>query len=767
MTEPSPGAGSPSRLPGEIPASTPVSSAGAASDRAVGAEHDLHRLLVEHSLGLICTHALDGTLLLVNPAAAKALGYPPEAGVGRNLREFLPPDARPLFDDYLRRMREQGQDAGLMRVLSRAGGERIWMYRNIRLDEPDRESYVLGHALDVTERVVAERALRRSEQALLSAYEEMEARVRERTAELLSANERLRAEIVERQRAEDTRERALVRQRDTLAFLGEVSRQLTPVIDVEGVLAALRRLPVPFLADWTLVFVVDDEGGVRAVGGAHATSDREGLLSALGAAATGTPPGDCALARAIASGRPELVSGDAAGVAVRFLGLEPASLARELDAQAVLLLPVRTAGRVVSVLALGSSTDARFAAADLAIAEDLLARVHAALERVKLYRDAEEANRRKDEFISTLSHELRTPLNAILGWARLLRVRGVDGGIERAVAVIERNAEAQARLIDEILDASRIVTGKLRLAIAPIQLDLVLRAALDAIRPAASAKGLRIDEHVDAGLPRIAGDAHRLQQVISNLLANAVKFTGPNGTITVTLAAAGNAVELVVADTGIGIRRDVLPFVFDRFRQADSSPSRTHGGLGLGLAIVRHIVELHGGEVSAESAGHNQGARFVVRLPLAFAPMSASLAPAAPAGTSPQSWGAVLRGRRVLVVEDDADARHLVAVVLQAAGARVTTAGDASEALGELARDIPDVIVADIGLPGEDGYTLLRRIRQLAPDRGGKVPAIALTAYARAEDRALALAAGFDRHMIKPVDPATLVNAVAGTVTEP
>jgi CheY-like chemotaxis protein len=260
------------------------------------------------------------------------------------------------------------------------------------------------------------------------------------------------------------------------------------------------------------------------------------------------------------------------------------------------------------------------------------------------------------------------------------------------------------------------------------------------------------------------GDMHRLQQVVSNLLANALKFTAPGGTITVSLDTEDGAVQLAVADTGVGIRREVLPFIFDRFRQADSSTSRAHGGLGLGLAIVRHIVELHGGSVSAQSAGPGTGARFVVRLPLGTAAPARPRKPSSAADPGARSWQPVLRGRRVLVVEDDPDARHLVAEVLSTSGASVVTVATAMEALSELERAIPDVVVADIGLPGEDGYALLRRIRQRAPDRGGTVPAVALTAYARVEDREAALAAGFDRHMVKPVDPFILASAVAGLI---
>jgi PAS domain S-box-containing protein len=389
----------------QLPAAAPSAGAGAVERRATQGAADVHHLLVEHSLGLICTHDLAGTLLLVNRAAAEALGYSPEDGVGRNLRDFLVPDARPLFDAYLDRMREHGQDSGLLRVLSRDGAERIWMYRNIRRDEPGREPCVLGHAIDVTERIAAERALRESEQALIRAYDEMETKVRERTAELQQANERLRAEMLERQRAEETRERALVRERDTLAFLGEVSLQLTPVIDFEGVLSALKRVPVPFLAEWTLVFVVTHDA-VRCVGGAHVMPEGRRALAALELAATTAPPAGCLLARAVSTGRPQVDAGHPADIAAGLLGSGPAPLLEALAPRALLAVPVRS-GDVVAVACLGSLNDARFTASDILIADDFAARVNAALDRVALYHDAQEANRLKDEFLSTLSHELR------------------------------------------------------------------------------------------------------------------------------------------------------------------------------------------------------------------------------------------------------------------------------------------------------------------------------------------------------------------------
>ena len=542
-----------------------------------------YRHLVEHSLGLICTHDLDGLILSVNPAAARSLGYEAHEGAGRSLRDFLVPDTRHLFDSYLHKIRQHGIASGLMRVVARDGTERVWMYHNIRYTEPGSKPYVLGHALDITDRVRAERALRDSEQALKRAYAELDQRVKERTTQLEHANERLRAEIGERERAEAMRERALIQ--------------------------------------------------------------------------------------------------------------------------------------------------------------------------------AQDANRLKEEFLATLSHELRTPLNAILGWARILSTRALEPATLRGLEVIERNARAQTRLIEDILDVSRIVTGKLILKLETIDLAVVIGAALDAVRPAAQAKGVRLAEDVEPTVHLVQGDAQRLQQVIWNLLVNAIKFTPAGGMVTTTLSRVRNHIEVTVRDTGVGIRNEVLPFVFDRFRQADSSTTRSHGGLGLGLAIVRHVLELHGGTVEARSAGEGKGATFRIELPAHTAPaidMAESDRDLAVA-----ALGRLLEGRRVLVVDDHDDARQLIAAIFESSGASVRTAGSSREAFEALLQSAPDVLIADIGMPEEDGYALVRRIRALDRDRGGSIPAIALTAYARVEDRERALAAGFQRHVTKPVEPQTLISIVA------
>jgi len=354
-----------------------------------------------------------------------------------------------------------------------------------------------------------------------------------------------------------------------------------------------------------------------------------------------------------------------------------------------------------------------------------------------------------------LSHELRTPLNAIYGWARILRNRDLDTSTAHAVEVIERNADAQLRLIEEVLDVSRIMKGKMALSVEPIDVRTIVRATIDTFRPAMNAKRIRLEERIGNASP-VLGDTHRLQQVFWNILSNAVKFTGTGGGIVTTLRTVGDAVEFEVEDTGVGISPDVLPFVFDRFWQADSSTTRTFGGLGIGLTIVRHIVELHGGTAHASSAGEGHGSTFTIRIPIAERG-TATRAPAGAASRATLTPSHALDGRSVLVVEDHDDARELIVRVLEGAGAWVTAASTTRQAIERAAREAPDLLVADLGLPGEDGYVLLSKIRARYPD----LPAIALTAYARTSDRERTLGAGFDRHVIKPVDPGELVRIIA------
>ncbi|HWM90556.1 MAG TPA: response regulator [Thermoanaerobaculia bacterium] len=386
-------------------------------------------------------------------------------------------------------------------------------------------------------------------------------------------------------------------------------------------------------------------------------------------------------------------------------------------------------------------------------------------------RQAEEANRIKDEFLATLSHELRTPLNAILGWAQVLRTGKVDEATTgRALEAVERNARAQAQLISDLLDVSRIITGKLRLDLKPVELPRVIEAALDSVRPAADAKEIRIHIVIDRAIGPLAGDPDRLQQVIWNLLSNAIKFTPQGGSVEVGLHQKDGMALVAVKDTGAGIRPDFLPYVFDRFRQAESSTTRHHGGLGLGLSIVRHLVELHGGTVAVESQGEGEGAVFTVCLPIRLgvgAEATAAMAAMterrqrSPEGGAPVVSTDLLSGLYVLVMDDEADTRELLVTALEHCGARVTAVPSVPAALAALDLALPDVLISDIGVPGEDGYSLIRKVRARGAEHGGNVPAAALTAYARSEDRIRALSAGFQTHLAKPIDPAELVATIA------
>ncbi|HWM94649.1 MAG TPA: ATP-binding protein [Thermoanaerobaculia bacterium] len=383
--------------------------------------------------------------------------------------------------------------------------------------------------------------------------------------------------------------------------------------------------------------------------------------------------------------------------------------------------------------------------------------------------EAESASRAKDEFLGLLSHELRTPLNAILGWTKLLSTGRLEpDAVARAIETIERNSRLQARLIEDMLDLSRIVSGKLRLDAQPVDLTTVINAAVDTSRPAADAKDIRIQLVLDFGAGMVLGDPVRLQQVIWNLLSNAIKFTPKHGRVQVQLLRINSHLEILVSDSGPGIDEEFLPYVFDRFRQADSTPSKKHGGLGLGLSIVRHIVELHGGTVEAGNQSDGTGAVFSVKLPVLVVRKVAETQPRQTERVHPAVSGPVpfdsppaLHGLKVLAVDDEADARQLLAAVLQQCGAEVRTCSSAAEALAALEEYRPDILVSDIGMPEEDGYALIRKVRSLEAESGGRIPAVALTAYARLEDRLQAFSAGYNMHVPKPVEPAELAVVIA------
>ena len=433
--------------------------------------------------------------------------------------------------------------------------------------------------------------------------------------------------------------------------------------------------------------------------------------------------------------------------------------------QAVRISPLSHEDRVIGTLTIIDDVTERVAReAELQAQIEARSRL---LSSEKLARnDAERANRLKDEFLATVSHELRNPLNAILGWSHMLRLgKLTPANSERAVETIYRNAKSQAQLVADLLDVSRIISGKLRLDVRAVDLLFIVNAAVDSIRPAADAKSIRVQTMLDPAAGPISGDADRLQQVVWNLLTNSVKFTPKDGRIQIKVQRVDSHVEIVVRDSGVGISKEFLPYVFDRFRQADASSTRIHGGLGLGLSIVHQLVDLHGGAVTVQSEGEGKGATFTVTLPF-VAVVSHQKEPEAVHPTQSDevlSFDGLpsLQGLRILVVDDEPDTRELIHEVLKECGAEVITSPSAAEALVALEQHKPDILISDLGMPDEDGYSLITKIRALPSERGGEIPAAALTAYARAEDRMRVLRSGFQFHLPKPVDSAELVTVVA------
>lgn len=412
---------------------------------------------------------------------------------------------------------------------------------------------------------------------------------------------------------------------------------------------------------------------------------------------------------------------------------------------------------------------ARSLEAEVAERKQAEERLRVSLEQEQMARaEAEHANRLKDEFLATVSHELRTPLNAIIGWSHMLREGRLDEAtVTRAIATIERNAKSQAQLVEDILDVSRMITGKLRLNTGTVDIAPVINAAIDCVQLAADSKGIGLEVTLDPSARRVSGDASRLQQVVWNLLSNAIKFTPSGGHVSVRLERAGSHAQIRVSDTGEGIKSDFLPYIFDSFRQADGTSTRRHGGLGLGLAIVRHLVELHGGTIRADSSGGG-GSTFTVRLPLAPATDGATKRKletgslrAAQATDAPLNQTPSLDGVRVLLVDDDKDTLQMLTAMLTEYKAEVQAASSAAEALEALQWFKPDVLVSDLAMPCEDGYSLICKVRALEAEGGGQVPAVALTAYIRIEDRARALSAGFNMFVPKPVEPHELLTAIA------
>ncbi len=568
----------------------------------------------------------------------------------------------------------------------------------------------------------------------------------------------------------DVSEKKRVEQRQT--FLANATAILAETLDYELTLSRIAALAVPTLAAWCSVQMA---GSTSQLAVAHVDPAKVELAREL---QLQYPPDPNALTGApnvLRTGVAELYEDIPLALLERAaVDAEHLRLIRQLDLRSAMVVPLVAREVVLGVISFvrdGSSPP--YNRDDLVFAQGLAHRAAIAIDNARLYtaeqqarQQADVANRSKDEFLATMSHELRTPLSAILGWSQLLLTSSPDPQKQiKGLQTIERNAAAMAQLIEDLLDVSRIISGKIRLEVEPMSLIPVIENALEAVKLAAATKEIAIRKAMSAS-DQVLGDAARIQQIVWNLLSNAVKFTPKGGRVDIRLARVDAFLEIAVSDSGRGIDPAFLPHLFERFRQADGSITRTHGGLGLGLAITRQLVELHGGTIQAHSEGLDKGATFVIRLPVAGAKVARVLSPPKPPGEGrtltaferPPS----LVGKRILVVDDDDDGRALVKDILEDCGCLVRTASSAASAMSALVEEVPDVLVSDIGMPLEDGYALIRRIRALPRAEGGAVPAVALTAYAREQDRERALNAGFMIHVAKPIQPAELVSVVAG-----
>jgi signal transduction histidine kinase/ActR/RegA family two-component response regulator len=610
------------------------------------------------------------------------------------------------------------------------------------------------------------------------------------------------ADATEAKRLENERGRLLTREQVSrveaehaerrMAFLAKASAILGESFEYELTLPGVARLAVPEIADWCVVDLVEDDRTIRRLALVHADAARPEPQREADSRYPLESPSPFGPSEVIASGKSEVYpevadprfegAGHFAGGTSRTPDVAPPchdgapdafAIFHELGFASYLCVPLRIRGRVLGALTLATCDPAkRYQLGDLQLAEDLAHRAALALENARLYSEAQASNRAKDEFLATLSHELRTPLTSILGWAQLLRTHGLDSeSAVRGLESILRNTLLQTRLIDDLLDVSSIIQGKLRLNTRLLSLAPIIREVIDTLGPAAEAKHINVEAALDPLASPVWGDSDRLQQIVWNLLSNAIKFTPAEGRVRIELGAASVAspgsaghshISIRVSDTGRGIPARFLPHVFERFRQGDGEDTRVHGGLGLGLAIVRHLVELHGGTVVAESPGEGFGSTFTVQLPLRrVTPAVRDSQRPRTAGSLVETGEASLAGLRLLVVDDEPDTRELLTIMLENYGGHVMTVPSAAEALRALGSFKPHVLVSDIGMPGEDGYALIRKVRALDEEQGGNVAAAALTAFASEEDRSRVLAAGFQAHIAKPVEPHYLVSALS------
>jgi PAS domain S-box-containing protein len=682
--------------------------------------------IVESSDDAIISKSLEGVILSWNKGAEQIFGYTADEVIGKSIYILIPPDRtdeEPKILDNLRR------------------GQRIDHYETVRVRKDGRTvniSLTVSPIKDKSGKVIAASKIARD----ISEHKRMEAE---------------REQLLAREQA--AREQAERRWRES-RLLASATRQFSSTLQLEDLLPTICRAAREIAAADGATFVLREGERVHYV--------EEDAITPLWKG-NRFPITECISGWTMLEREPAYVEDIYADERV------PIEAYQSTFVKSLAMVPVRghdPIGAIGVYWARQRKADDR----EITLLEVLADAAHIAFVNTQLYEQtraareqAEQANRLKDEFLATVSHELRTPLNAMLGWTRMLRTGKLDEATyERALETIERNAKSQAQLIEDLLDVSRIVSGKMRLDVQPVELAPVIQSAVDSVRPAADAKAIRINMVLDPMAGPVSGDPIRLQQIVWNLLSNAIKFTPKGGRVQVRLERINSHIEITVSDTGMGISPDFLPYVFDRFRQADSTLTRKQPGLGLGLAIVRHLVELHGGNIQAFSAGAGAGATFTLKLPVMILRDPERFSTQVAERKHPTAWPdlvfecpAALEGLRVLVVDDEPDARRLLSAILSRCKSEVTAVASAGDALDALERLKLDVIVSDIEMPEEDGYSFIRKVRAIEGEQNGRIPAAALTAHAGVGDRLRALSAGFDIHVPKPVEPAELVAVIA------
>ncbi|MBW4683859.1 MAG: response regulator [Komarekiella atlantica HA4396-MV6] len=546
-------------------------------------------------------------------------------------------------------------------------------------------------------------------------------------------------------------------------FLSEASCVLASSLDYHTTLNSVAQLAVPALADWCIVDVIENNLPIFSNPIVAASEpEKEALVRKIRRCYPVSIDADYGAPKVLSTGKPQLnIDIHESSLLKIACDEENLSLLHQLQAKSDMIVPLLVRDRKLGTITFVSAQPgSHYTTVDLVMACELAQRAAIAIDNARLYQQAQEANRIKDEFLAIVSHELRTPLNSMIGWVQMIRHRKLDAATtSKALETIERNAKIQTKVIDDILDVSRIVRGKIRLNSRKVNLIPVINGAIEALRPTAEIKNIPIEFNFDPSVGQVMGDPERLQQVLWNLLSNAIKFTPSEGRVQLHLKQVNSNAQITVSDTGQGISAEFLPYIFERFSQADSTTTRANNGLGLGLAIVRYLVEMHSGKVYAASQGQGQGATFTVQLPI--------VEPSPPQQLINESKDHHLIGLdnlQILLVEDNPDTRELITFILEQSGAQVTAVSSVGEALEMLAKFKPDILLSDIGMPEEDGYSLIRKIRAQETEQKEKLPAIALTAFARDEERILILQAGFQAHISKPVEPDELIKVVTNLV---